>query len=349
MLQNIHATKRNLGNNLNGNNDYNYNETNYTGEIEIEEYLTIPDSESEKYDLRQADNLNKNYSNLTQYSMNNVESDEVEMEGSVENTTVYTIINDEGILESVEQITMTKFESPNTDNFEDMFNNDDYNNEEKEGINDTQPKYNISFDIGSIFIIGTHIINCSSYFTDDSLNKLLYEYFDNFTYELYVKEENNVTDEEEKNETRDLEENDEYYGMKKIKHSKYLYKYNLIGLKMEKQIYTEINPSTGIVNTYFIITFGNKNLKMKMADQYSNMHIITERKNQMGYNLILLLHQTHIDLLNRTEKYLDTIIGIEKNITEIFEYNYDYSNLFKDSLNQMYEKIKIFQENFLLN
>ena len=52
--------------------------------------------------------------------MNNVESDEVGMEGSMENTTIYTIINDEGILESVEQKTMTKFESSNTDNFEDM-------------------------------------------------------------------------------------------------------------------------------------------------------------------------------------------------------------------------------------
>ena len=69
--------------------------------------------------------------------MNNVESDEVEMEGSVQNSTIYSIINDEGILESVEQMTMTKLESPNTDNFEDMFNNDDYNNGKKEGINDT--------------------------------------------------------------------------------------------------------------------------------------------------------------------------------------------------------------------
>ena len=97
---------------------------------------------------------------------------------------------------------------------------------------------------------------------------------------------------------------------------------------MEKQIYTEIDPSTGIVNSYFVTTFGKKNTKIKMADQYSNMHIITKRKNQMGYNLILLLQQTDIDLLNRTEKYLDIIIGIEKNITEIFENIYDYSNLF---------------------
>jgi len=136
--------------------------------------------------------------------------------------------------------------------------------------------------------------------------------------------------------------------MRKIKYEKYLYKYNLIGLKMEKQIYTEIDPSTGIVNSYFVTTFGKKNTKIKMADQYSNMHIITKRKNQMGYNLILLLQQTDIDLLNRTEKYLDIIIGIEKNITEIFENIYDYSNLFKDSLNEMYEQVKNFSGEFFI-
>lgn len=346
ILDNIHAIKRNLENNINGTNEYSYNETNYTGEIEIEEYLSIPDSESENYDLRQADNLNENYTNLTQYSMNNVESDEVEMEGSVENTTIYTIINDEGILESVEQITMTKFVSPYTDNFEDMFGSDDNNNEKKEGIDEAQSKTNISFNIGSLIIIGSHIINCSDYFTDDSLNKLLYKYFDDFTYQLYIKEENNNTEEEENNEARNLEENDEYYEMKKINHIKYLCKYNLIGLKIEKQICTEIDPSTGIVNSYFVIIFGNKNIKIKMADQYSNMHIISRNKNQMGYNLILLLQQTNIDLLNRTEKCLDTIIGIENNITEIFENVYDYSNLFKDSLSQMYEQVNNFGGEF---
>ena len=238
---------------------------------------------------------------------------------------------------------MTKFESSNTDNFEDMFNNDDKNNGKKEGINDTQSKTNVSFNIGSFIIIGTHIINCSNYFTDESLNKLLYKYFDEFTYELYVKEENNNIEEE-----RNLEENDEYYGMKKIKSIKYLYKYNLIGLKMEKQICTVIEPSTGIVNSYFVITFGNKNMKIKMADQYTNMHIITKRKNQMGYNLILLLQQTHIDLLNRTEKYLDNILDIEKNITEIFENIYDYSNIFKDSLNHMYKQVQNFTGEFFI-
>ena len=296
ILHNINTIKRNLENNLdNSSNNYNYNETNYTGEIEIEEYLTIPNSETENYDLRQAeensDNSNKNYSNLTQCSMNNVESDEVEMEGSQENTTIYTIINDEGLLESAEQITITKFISPNTDNFEDMFPNENNNvnvennqissNENIEGINDTQPKTNISFNIGNLTIIGSHIINCSNYFKDDSLNKLLYKYFDNFNYELYVKEENNDTENDEENEEdekRKLEENNEYYGMKKIEHIKQLYKYNLIGLKMEKQISTEIDPSTGIINTYFVTTFVNKNIKIKMADQYSNLHIITKKK-----------------------------------------------------------------------
>ena len=38
------------------------------------------------------------------------------MEGSQENTTTYTIINDEGLLEYVVQITNILFESPNSGN-----------------------------------------------------------------------------------------------------------------------------------------------------------------------------------------------------------------------------------------
>ena len=115
---------------------------------------------------------------------------------------------------------------------------------------------------------------------------------------------------------------------------------------MEKQILTEINPSTGITNSYVIIIFGNKNLKIKLQEQYSNLHIVTERKNQMGYNLIKLLDQSNINLINKSKIYLDVIIDIEKNITNFFENDFDYSNLFKDSLINMYNEVQNFTGNF---
>ena len=48
---------------------------------------------------------------------------------------------------------------------------------------------------------------------------------------------------------------------------------------MEKQILSEIIPSNGITTSYAVILFGNKNLKIKINEQHSNMHIITEKKN----------------------------------------------------------------------
>ena len=115
---------------------------------------------------------------------------------------------------------------------------------------------------------------------------------------------------------------------------------------MEKQILTEINPFNGITSSYAVIIFGNKNLKIKINEQHSNMHIITEKKNQMGYNLILLLEQSNKDLIEKSINYLDAIINLENNMTNYFQNKYDFSNLFNDSLYNMYANVQNFGGNF---
>ena len=222
-----------------------------------------------------------------------------------------------------------------------------------ENNNETNSQNNkISFNITNLLINSSHIINCSEYYTNEELNQFLYRYFDKFYYKLYEKEEDNIYDnnetleDKEVSQKRNLQEINEFYGQKKMSYTKQIYSYNLIGLRMEKQILTEINPSTGITNSYVIIIFGNKNLKIKLQEQYSNLHIVTERKNQMGYNLIKLLDQSNINLINKSKIYLDVIIDIEKNITNFFENDFDYSNLFKDSLINMYNEVQNFTGNF---
>ena len=76
------------------------------------------------------------------------------------------------------------------------------------------------------------------------------------------------------------------------------------------------------------------------------MHIIIEKKNQMGYNLILLLEQSNKDLIEKSINYLDVIINLEKNMTKFFENEYDFSNLFNDSLYDMYNNVQNFSGNF---
>ena len=67
----------------------------------------------------------------------------------------------------------------------------------------------------------------------------------------------------------------------------------------------------------------------------------------MAYNLLLLLNQSNIDLIERNKKYLEFIINMENNISEFLK-NYNYSELFKDSLNNLSSQISKFSGKFFL-
>ena len=336
-LEETNDTDINDTNNNTYNNDTDNNDDIEVDDIIIEDYLEEPTSESIDYDLREAqinldENTNQNFSNLTQFKMNSIESDELKMEDSVTNTTIYSIIDEEGILQSVQKKTFSSMYNPESENNEDYENN----NEEESNNN------NINFNISSIFIINSLLINRTEYFINESLNNNLYEYFDNFTYNIYKQEINNSSDEiYEENDVRNLNEYVSYYGFKRIINDKYLYKYNILGLNIQKKIYTEIIPETGTANSYFVMTFGNKNIKIKISEQQTNLHIILAKKNQMAYNLLQLLKQSNIDLKKRNEKYIDIIINIENNISNYLK-DYDYSGVFQDSLDNLYKQVSNF-------
>ena len=199
------------------------------------------------------------------------------------------------------------------------------------------------------------IINSTSNFINEEINKqLVYDYFDSFEYHLYKDEINNfdfvieVEDNDGDNRLLSESENSDnsYYGMKMITYMKQLYKYNLIGMKMESQMYSEINPSTGRLDVYTIMKFGNKNSKIKVKEQISNNHIIIERTNQMGFKLLQLLNQTNNELIERNENYTEIILEFETNFTNYFKEYYDYSNLFRKSLNDMYAQVQNFSGQF---
>ena len=346
--------------------EMNYTEINYTDDIIVEEYLVSPLSESINITMREANegknNEDKSISQLTQYSLNNIENEEVKMEGSLNNISIFSIIDEKGILESVEKKTISAMH--NIDNIDEeddeetkllykqIYDNNNIISSKDMESSENEKEFNnnnkINFNLSSIYIINTMIINRTDYFQNESLNNKLYEYFDSFKYELYFIKNESINEKisEEKIEKRDLSEEESYYGFKRITYVKDLYKYNLLGLKMQKQIFNEINPKTGTYSTYFVMTFGNKNIKVKVADQQSNLHIILEQKNKMAYNLLLLLNQSNIDLIERNKKYLEVIINMENNISNFLQ-NYDYSELFKDSLDNLTAKIGNFSGEFL--
>jgi len=107
---------------------------------------------------------------------------------------------------------------------------------------------------------------------------------------------------------------------------------------MQKQIYNEMKPSTGITESYFIMTFGNINNKIKSSEQQSNMHIILDRKNQMIFNLMQLLETSNSDLKKRTKNTSEIILNLEDNLLEMIK-EYDFTDMFRDYLAEVNSKL----------
>ena len=284
------------------------------------------------------------------------------MKDSFANTTIYSIIDDEGILQSIEKKSLSLMSSSEPENYEEdeetkLLNKQVYDNNNQlslEGMKPTlneqklnQNNNNLNFNLNSIFIIDSMIINRTASFEDKKINNKLYKYFDNFKYRLYIKDIKNqeTIQNDDDNEKRILQEDGSYYGLKKMTYVKDLYKYNLLGINMQKQIFTEINPEKGTTDAYFVMIFGNINTKIKIDEQHTNLHILLEKKNQMAYNLLLLLNQSNYDLKERNKKYIEVLINMENNISSYFK-DYDYSELFKDSLENLYVQVRNFSGDF---
>ena len=314
---------------------------------------------------------NNDFTNLTQYTIKTIESEEARIEGSQANTTTYILVDNDGIIKSVEETMITIMNTiENNDEKEDEENinliNEVYNKDNQislediqnnEGDNNSEINNNIKFNITGIYTKNRNIINCTDKISKDKIYQLIYKYFDNFSYSLFNITENEFLNNKDINNNSrildedDIEDGDEkedkgYYGIKTMKIVKEVYSYNLIGLKMKGNVYTEIEPSTGLAKSNLDMIFGNKHSKIKIKDQRTNMHIILKNKNQMAYNLILLLNKTNSDLIERNKIYAEIILYIQKNITDYFTNYYEYYNLFKESLNDLYNQVQNFTGEF---
>ena len=66
----------------------------------------------------------------------------------------------------------------------------------------------------------------------------------------------------------------------------------------------------------------------------------------MTYNFMGLLYFSNEDLKIRNKIYSEIILNLEKNASKLFEKYYDYSGLFRDSLNNLYNQVKNFSGDF---
>ena len=119
------------------------------------------------------------------------------MEGGITNTTTYSIIDKDGLLESIVEKSVSLMVMENQEKEEEdgeneydedteVLKKEVYNEDNeitlKDIENETNTKNNISFGISSLMTLSNHIINCTDKFTNESINKNLYNYFDSFSY-----------------------------------------------------------------------------------------------------------------------------------------------------------------------
>ena len=331
---------------------------------QIEEYLT-PSSLDENINLREKNKCNNcSEPNLTQYSSENIGTDEADLDNSKINKTIYTTIKN-GILESViERENAVLLTPEDEDDLADIqFKQDTFNEFNQLSSEDVKDdfKYNISFGLDGLYFDTINQINLTENFKNYIISKALFEYYDNFTYETFdeayyneyiyslidekLSKENNISYSSSNEKIDNLRRNENldstYYGMKKIINEKDLYNYNLLGLKMKKQTFNEMNPSSGIMTTYFIMTFGNVNRKIKTTEQRTNLHIILKNKNQMIFNLMQLLDISNKDLEKRNKNITEMIINMESNLIEMIK-PYDFSDILRDCLSQLNSKLANF-------
>jgi hypothetical protein len=107
-------------------------------------------------------------------------------------------------------------------------------------------------------------------------------------------------------------------------------------------VVTKIDVSTGRNENYFKLTLGFINLNFKLSSVQTNLHILIKNSHEMTYNMMHSLYQSNEELVKRNQIYSDIILNLEKNVSKILEEHYDFSNLFRTSLENLYEQVKNF-------
>ena len=272
-------------------NEYNENESNKVNEISSDEYNDAEDTiepdnsnttitvelreinifqQNQEDDLNNEDNITiKNCTNLTLFSYQPLENREISLKGSELSTTIFSNINEKGILFAVKEIQTAIMNQPNSDDNEDEVKKKEenlrteiYNSNNQISMDDADSEEKInsgfSFDLSKIIMESINDISLIDSYDNEKLRRELYNYFDEFEYILYNETNNTdnnlrvLEDEEDINENiteqieyekliknyqntriKRLEGNDEYYGMKKFTYQKEFFDYNLLGLVLQ--------------------------------------------------------------------------------------------------------------------
>jgi len=352
-------------------------ENNYTESS----FLSV-DSMDLNFDFMQSDLLNssedKSINQIKEMKYGNVNNEYITFSGSQINTSIIYLIDEvKGRLQSIQQIDRLIL-SNNTDSSEDEIKNDNniYKNNEI-NLNEVEQNMTTEFPkIESSSFVVTKVNNIScSYINDTSIFEKLNYYFNSYRYEKFdenknsdinlrlldIKEkfvkDNNLNSEEvevellSKKRLRKLKEENEnkkYYGLQNFINSKETYKYNMMGLNLKQNAYSELIPSNGKIKKYIDIILGKVNVRVNLPDTQTNLNIIIQNVNQLSYKMIELILDTNQNINNKNNEYIKPIIEMEKNTTNLITDFDDFSDILRGPLNNMYNEIKDFTSDLFI-
>jgi len=339
-----------------------------------EQILTHPSNENEldvNVDLMQIEKIknekNESISKITELLLNNINNEYATMEGGTTNTTrIYYINEDKGSLVKIEENSILKLdnqkdEDDNEDSIEfgsindnnNLFNiNDIIKNQTK---NSNNKKY-----IKPDFILNTtKTVNILDPINNQNIFKKLSNHFNSFKYSEFNKNNyvqnlrllsiknkssddiiiENLNSKIRKTKDEDIEKY--YYGLNKVSDPRQITSENLMGIEMSQWVTSELDPSTGLVNSYVTIKLGYFKYNFYFPQYQTNLNIIIQNINQFAYSLIQLILQTNSELKDKIEVITIPIhkFGIET--TSLLKVNNDFSNILKEPLNKIYEQMSL--------
>ena len=330
-------------------------------------------------------NENNTFSNITDFEMQSLQGEKAELEGSQLKRIKNSYIDERGMVVFITEYENITIYQPEKESLSDLTKEEDKikseiyndNNEIQRNDNEDFMGKNISFDFSSIISENFNNISLYDRIDNEEFVRNIFQFFDKFTYIKYNQTDateskrrllKNMKDDfiklnkdinpsqvefehshlsNNKSKKRNLQtDNSGYYGKKNFDNEKILYKYNLMGLVLEGIVVSKNSVSTGVSENYIKVTFGFVNMKYSFNKMQTNLHIIIKNTNQMTYNFMGLLYFSNEELKKRNKIYSDIIIDLEKNVSKLLEQYYDYTDLFRDSLESLYNQVKNFSGEF---
>ena len=357
------------------------NEAEINDDIITEEFNTQNDFNVNMYnnELIETEKSNEtlNNTNLNYYSHSIVRNDYMEFKGSEQNTTIDTLINENNqSLKEVHYIHIGKL--VNDTNFKEELENErqkscsndnlldcnDLIDDKDENIIDSHFKsieYEINEDITSMgnFIDNNIVNKLNNYFKlyendliinenykkTNSTQRILNDFTDYFLANKFDFEDVEIQiseDKKEKKGKRNLEESSEYYGMKNMEYVKDIFNLNILGMQMKLQVTDTMIIKEGKSVVKIKLQFAFIKISITLKTLKTNMHLATRNYNEMGYTELYLINESNNKLQKRNSKYSEIILNLQKNFSNLIINKHDFSDIFKESFNEMYENIKTF-------